>query len=204
MARATEILFTEDQVVRLTGLSRRQLRYWEKTRFFAPTFSAGSGGFFSFRDVVGLRTIATLRKKVPLQELRKVGAWLKRYGDEPWSRLRFYLAGRKVYVRVPGEPHPVSARGQSATEYAMQEIARETRARVEESRQRPSDTIGQIDSRKRPVIRGTRVSTEAVWTLAKEGASEGAIREAFPHLTGEDVRAALEYERKRRADTAAA
>jgi DNA-binding transcriptional MerR regulator len=85
----------------LTGLSARQLRYWDETEFFSPALldeykRRAFGRIYSFRDVVGLRTIAILRNlhRIPLQELRRVGAWLKDNHDEPWSRLRFALEGR--------------------------------------------------------------------------------------------------------------
>jgi DNA-binding transcriptional MerR regulator len=79
------VAFTADHVARLTGLSKRQLGYWDKTEFFAPTLidefqRRAFGRIYSFRDVVGLRTIAILRNqhKIALQELRRVGAWLQR------------------------------------------------------------------------------------------------------------------------------
>lgn len=78
------LAFTADHVARLTGLSNRQLRYWDQTGFFAPTHldehhRRAFGRIYSFRDVVGLRAISILRKthKIPLQELRRVGEWLR-------------------------------------------------------------------------------------------------------------------------------
>src|SRR5438105_15922023 len=97
------VAFTAEHVCRLTGLSRRQLRYWDTTGFFSPTDVPSTGGrifarIYSFRDVVGLRAIAILRNShhVPLQELRRVGAWLKQHHDSPWSGLRLGLSNRKV------------------------------------------------------------------------------------------------------------
>ncbi len=31
--------FTEDQVVQLTGISKRQLRHWDRTDFFKPRYT---------------------------------------------------------------------------------------------------------------------------------------------------------------------
>lgn len=75
------IAFTSEHVCRITGLSAGQLRYWDKTEFFSPPLvdhhsRRNFGRIYSFRDVVGLRTIAVLRKRVPLSEVRKVGGWL--------------------------------------------------------------------------------------------------------------------------------
>ena len=71
--------FSEEQVERLTGLTKAQLRYWDKTGFFAPKFADENrrraySRLYSFKDVVALRTISILRNQhnVPLQHLRKV------------------------------------------------------------------------------------------------------------------------------------
>ena len=71
------------------------------------------GRIYSFRDVVGLRTIAVLRNvhRVPLQELRRVGKWLQERHDAPWSSLRFALQGRKVLFIDPDAGVPVEPRG---------------------------------------------------------------------------------------------
>src|SRR5947209_8547317 len=89
------LAFTTEHVCRLTGLSVGQVRYWDKTEFFSPTLVDGVrrafSRIYSFRDVVGLRTIAMLRNKhhVPLQQLRRIGEWLHRHHETPWSSLRF-------------------------------------------------------------------------------------------------------------------
>jgi uncharacterized protein (DUF433 family) len=45
----------------------------------------------------------------------------------------------------------------------------------------------------KPVIRGTRVTVELILRKLSEGCSEGDLLEAHPHLTREDVQAALAY-----------
>ncbi len=71
--------YSEYHVERLAGLSRTQLRYWDKTGFFSPRFgmridAAPYSRVYSFGDVVGLRTLAILRKehRVSLRHLRQV------------------------------------------------------------------------------------------------------------------------------------
>ncbi|MBA3667402.1 MAG: MerR family transcriptional regulator [Sphingomonas sp.] len=66
--------FDEDHASRLTRLSISRLRYWAKTGFFAPSYIEESAAapysrFYSFRDIVALRTLEMLRVKngVPLQ-----------------------------------------------------------------------------------------------------------------------------------------
>ncbi len=104
------LAFSIERVSRLTGLSVRQLRYWDEKGIFSPQFAPQFADedrdqpysrVYSFRDVVGLRTLAQLRKRVPLQELRKLGNWLKQHYDTPWSSLRFYVSGRKIVIDDP-------------------------------------------------------------------------------------------------------
>jgi len=45
----------------------------------------------------------------------------------------------------------------------------------------------------KPVIRGTRVPVELILRKLSEGATEGDLLEAYPHLIMEDVRAAIAY-----------
>lgn len=45
----------------------------------------------------------------------------------------------------------------------------------------------------KPVIRGTRITVELVLRKIAEGATERDLLEDYPHLTGEDIRAAVAY-----------
>jgi uncharacterized protein (DUF433 family) len=45
----------------------------------------------------------------------------------------------------------------------------------------------------KPVIRGTRIPVELILRKLGEGASEGKLLESYPHLTSEDIKAAMTY-----------
>ena len=45
----------------------------------------------------------------------------------------------------------------------------------------------------KPVIRGTRVTVELLLRKLSEGASEEELLEAYPHLTRDDIKAAIAY-----------
>jgi len=45
----------------------------------------------------------------------------------------------------------------------------------------------------KPVIRGTRVTVDLILRKLAEGAADNDILDAYPHLTIEDIRAALAY-----------
>ena len=204
--------FTAEHVCRLTGLSARQLRYWDNTAFFSPTYIDGYHGrpfgrIYSFRDVVGLRTIALLRKRAPLQELRRVGAWLKERYDAPWASLRFALKGRKVVFFEPGQDvvavEPRGA-GQSLLHIELEPIANEMREQAQRLRERAPEQIGKISRnryvvRNQPVIAGTRIPTRGIWNYHEAGFSPAEIIREYPRLTEADVRAAIEFEERRRS-----
>lgn len=45
----------------------------------------------------------------------------------------------------------------------------------------------------KPIIKGTRITVELILRKLAEGASEGDLLEAYPHLEREDILAALSY-----------
>lgn len=206
------IAFTADHVCRLTGLSARQLGYWDATGFFSPTLlnehrRRAFGRIYSFRDLVGLRVIALLRKKyaVPLQELRKVGAWLSERHEDPWSTLQFSVAGRKVAFHDPeaGIPTEPRGEGQRIFDIALEPIAASMEEAASQLRQRRRGQIGSIERNRHVVhnahvIAGTRIPTSAIWNLHDAGYRSGDIIREYPRLKPKDVRAALAFEARRR------
>jgi DNA-binding transcriptional MerR regulator len=204
------LAFTTEHVCRLTGLSARQVRYWDDTGFFSPTLVHGVrrsfSRIYSFRDVVGLRTIAVLRKRVPLQELRRVGEWLRSHYETPWASLRFGLAGKRIVFFDPLSGVAVEARDgeQTHADIALEPIANEMQRAAEKLRERKADDHGHIVRHRNVVhnaftLAGTRVPTEAVWSFHKAGYKTAAIIAEFPRLTAKDVKAAIAFEAKRKA-----
>jgi DNA-binding transcriptional MerR regulator len=208
---AEVIAFIAEHVARLTGLSDRQLRYWDETGFFAPTLldehrRRAFGRIYSFRDLVGLRTISVLRKqhRVPLQELRRVGEWLQREHQTPWSSLRFALAGTTIVFMEPKSGMAVEPRGdgQTVLDVVLEPIANEMRDAAAKLRDRRSDQFGQIVRNRHVVhnawvVAGTRIPTLAVWNFHQAGFDTNAIVKEYPRLTPEDVHAAIAFESQR-------
>ncbi len=82
--------FNEEQVQRLTGLSRRQIRYWDKTGVLSPSYADEectnrAGAAYSFLDVAALKTLSALRKRVSLQHLRDAGNRMKEMNVSAWT-----------------------------------------------------------------------------------------------------------------------
>ena len=207
------VAFSLDQVSRMTGLSEKRLRYWDRTRLFSPQFAAENrrspfSRVYSYRDVVGLRTLALLRIKyrVSLQALREVDAWLRQHYDTPWSELTFWVSGKDVFfddpstgARIAGNPA-----GQTAIPIVMDRVAREADEAIRMLRERRPQDVGRI-SRNRHiqsnawVIAGTRIPTWSVWDLHEAGYDVGAIRRQYPSLEPADIQAAIKHEEEQRA-----
>ena len=196
--------FNADQVCNLTGLSKRQLAYWDKTGFFIPEVESRRRGpysrLYSFRDVVGLRTIAQLRGRVSLQSLRIIGQWLHDHYARPWDRLRFYTAGRDVFVEGPDDEGIVLARDGAQTTFDIQlrQVAGDMQRAVRRLRRRRGRDVGRVAQHRyvahnRPVLAGTRVPAAAVWDFHQAGYGVERIIEEFPSLTPADVEAAIRF-----------
>jgi uncharacterized protein (DUF433 family) len=200
-------LYSGKQVCRLARISVTQLRYWYRTRVFQPeTIDGETGAFrrvYSFRDVVGLRTISTLRNQhhVKLDDLREVERRLKATPEAAWSDLVFYL-GRdgKIYFDDPRSGkrvalHPV---GQVSL-FPMVAVIRSVERQLALLNRRTKRQIGKIEQnrnvmRAASVIAGTRVPTSAIYDLHRSGFTFARIISEYPRLKEKDVRAAIRFE----------
>jgi uncharacterized protein (DUF433 family) len=201
------LAFSQDQVNRLTGLSVRQLQYWDRTGLFVPELAMHDrrrphSRIYSYRDVVGLRTLALLRNAhgVSLQSLREVNAWLNRNYDRPWSQLTFWVRGTHVFFDDGKIGARISGRtGQVALPIAMAKIVQETDEAVAQLGARGPEEVGHIEHNRHIqrgawVVAGTRVPTWIIDELHQDGETLEGILARFPSLTEADVQAALAHE----------
>ena len=194
--------FTEDQVSRLTGTSVWQLRYWDRTDFFCPEYGyeerrAPFSRIYSYLDLVSLKVISRLRKKVPLQRLRLVKEKLRQFTPELWRGLTLWVDGRDVAFVHPhtGQPEQVLT-GQKIMELPLHETLDDLDRGVEELFRRDHSTVGQVEQQRRVmhnrrVIAGTRVPVSAILAFHEAGYTTDQILEEYPSLTHQDVEAAL-------------
>lgn len=199
--------FSEEHVHRVTGLSIGRLRYWARTGFFRPSFVEDDlrlpySRFYSFKDVVALRTLEKLRVQngVPLQHLRKVAEKLSHLKDDLWTKTTLYVANRKVVFSDPntGKPQEVVS-GQFVMEYPLIRMIEETSESIELVGRRSSDQVGKVVktrglNRNAWTISGTRIPIASVRRLHEDGYSVDQIIAEYPDLTAEDVRAALSHD----------
>ena len=203
-------VYTVEHVARLANLSVRRVLYWANTGVFEPTLtddltSRPYSRLYSFRDVVGLRTLGKLRERVSLQSLRAIGVWLKGRYKAPWSSLRFYVLGRDVLFDDPqtGEHIAPGRPGQKVLEIELEPIARETEKAVKKLHTRGRQQVGRLERHRyvahnATVLAGTRIPTSAVWAFHEDGFAERAILREYPTLRRADVRAAIKFEARKR------
>lgn len=200
--------FSAEHVARLTGLSKRQLSYWDDTGFFSPVYAFENrrspySRVYSFRDVVGLRVVSVLRKqhKIPLQYLRAAAKELSQYTKAPWSELTLYVFGKEVLFR---EPETGQMRGALSKQYVnlpLRTIIEDMTERSNKLRERTAEQFGNVVRHRfiahnAWVIAGTRIPVAAICRFAEAGYSVDAIIREYPSLTQEDVKAAIKHEAK--------
>jgi uncharacterized protein (DUF433 family) len=201
--------FSEEHVSRITGLSIHRLRYWAATGFFRPSYVEDNphlpfSRFYSFKDVVALRTLEMLRVRngVPLQHLRRVAERLSHLKDDLWITTTLYVADRKVVFSDPETGRPMEVvSGQYVMEYPLATIIQETSESIEAAAKRSADQVGKVVkiksiNRNAPTISGTRIPVASVQRLHEDGYSVRQIVAEYPDLTEADIQAALDYQER--------
>lgn len=196
-------------VERLTGLSNRQLHVWDRAGIFPPSLGRDDGRgrpyfVYSFRDLVGLSTLARLRQEhgIAPAELRRFGEWLTQTYREPWSSVRFAVRGKHILFG-DGTPDTSPCADEPCVEYDTLALARETAIATHRLQERSPDTIGKVTRSRyirfgKPVLAGTRITTKEVADYHRAGYTTEAIIERYPYLTQEDVGVALAFDEQRR------
>lgn len=199
--------FSEDQVQRLTGISKRQLRYWDRTGFFTPSLAEENrriafSRIYSFTDVVSLRVLNILRNQygVSLQHLRKAAEDLPQMSEEKWGSTELFVLNRRV---VFVEPETAQYREIVSKQYVigipLREIVSDTKRDIKALRERDKGTAGTIVRSRNVchnawVMAGTRIRVASIKEFAKEGYTIRQIQKEYPTLTEADIEAALRYE----------
>jgi uncharacterized protein (DUF433 family) len=207
MSEITNIIsaFSADQVVKLTGLSMRQLAYWDKLGFFQPQYAADDrrspfSRIYSFKDVVGLKTLSILKStyRCSLPHLRQVAEELSTYSKTPWADITLYVWKRKVQFK---EPESGRVRGVIDGQYALlpiRGVMEDVKKEAERLRQRQPEQIGMVEkhryvSHQAAVISGTRIRVATILHFIEAGYSTADILKEYPSLTEADIEAAKRH-----------
>jgi DNA-binding transcriptional MerR regulator len=98
-------VYRTDLVMKLTGATANQLKYWARIRILDPEIS-GRRAFYSFKDIVKLRVLVSLRKKgLSLQKVRLGISRLSKVLPEsdPIARVLIYTDGVDMIVIEKGK-----------------------------------------------------------------------------------------------------
>jgi DNA-binding transcriptional MerR regulator len=201
--------FCVDHVERLTGLTKGRLRYWDRIGFFAPSYADDDrrspySRIYSFRDIVGLRTLCLLRDNhhVSLQHLQQVAEKLSHLANDLWSSTTLYVLERKVIFDETGTGRLREVvSGQYVNGLALEEVISDVRRGIAQLRRRSETQIGQITrsrfiNHNALVIAGTRIPIAAIRRFREAGYTVEQIIREYPDLTTRDVEAALTYEER--------
>jgi len=198
--------FNEEQVQRLTGVTMAQLRYWDRTNFFAPSLTDENRGrpysrIYSFRDLVCLKILNKIRTeaRVSLPHLREVKEKLAHLGEDMWSKTTLYVLNRRVIFDNPATRRKEEiVTGQSILQIPIHVVQSGMENAVRELWKRDEKTIGKIQRKRgiagnKPTVSGTRIPISAIKAFSDAGYTIEQIREQYPILTKEDIKAALSH-----------
>lgn len=198
--------FAEETASRLTGVSVRQLRYWDRDGFFSPSMgytdrSVAYSRLYSFRDIVSLKVLNTLRNdaQVSLQHLREVKEKLVALGEALWLQTTLYVHNKRVaFVNPETDALEEVVSGQGLLQIPLQVASSNMRDQINRLKQRDPGQIGKIERKRKIannqwVIAGTRIPVDSIKAFAAEGYSTERIKLEYPTLTEEDIQAAIDY-----------
>jgi uncharacterized protein (DUF433 family) len=191
--------FSAEQVVHITGLTPRQLAYWDHIGFFRPQYAAENrrlaySRIYSFSDLVGLRTLSILTNghNVTMHELKKVAERLSKHSTRPWAEIKLGVWKRKVQWIEPDTGLPAGVDDNQYLMVEMFDIISDMKDEVNRARNRDVSEIGQIVKHRyvahnQPVVAGTRIPTRTIMRFHQEGYSPSEIVAEYPTLTEQDV-----------------
>jgi|SRR5450759_3542032 len=208
--------FSQDLVARITGLTRRQLEYWDDTDVIKPSIAEsegrGSPRLYSFRDLIELKVAARMRRKLRPAQMRDLMQQLEARGfKDPFVTVTFVeTSGGRQIAYIDPQYGPLSAHGREVGTVVetfglpLRNLRRDLEKSVARATARKTGRVGSVRGIQggRPVIVGTRVPVAKLAALADAGWDEDRILAAFPHLTHDDVQAALTHESVRRLRSA--
>ena len=199
--------FSEETTSRLTGVSVRQLRYWDRDGFFSPSLgyadrSVSNSRLYSFRDIVSLKVLNALRNDagVVLQHLREVKEELAKLGDDLWGQTTLYVHHKRVvFVNPNTERLEEIVSGQGVLQIPLQIVTGNMRDAIKRLNQRGPAVIGKFEKKRKIannqlVIAGTRIPVDSVKAFANAGYSVERIKSEYPTLTEDDIRAVINYD----------
>jgi len=167
-------------VAALTGLSQRQIDYWDRTHIIKPSLAMASGRgtrrLYDFSDLVQFRVVAFLKEKgISLQKIRKCIAFLRRNMQElarPLASLKFLTDGETIFVLTSNRKEVLDAlkEGQLVFSIAIGQLLMDLHGKIREIERKKSFPI--------------RVGTRKFTALLHPDLEQGGYWAECPDLPG--------------------
>mgnify|MGYP003139625675 CR=1 FL=1 len=204
MAESIIGAFSEEQAELLTGLSRAQLRSWNRSGFIRPAFGNPSAGrkayarIYSFKDLLKLRVLNQLRNvhKIPMPELRRVEDDLEHMGDEKWTSQKLWVLNKRVVFTEPDSNRKrEDSSKQFVAEIPLEVVTSCVKDEIKKLNERKPEEIGRIVKQRfrqssAEIFAGTRVTLSAILSFIKAGYDDEKILKEYPDLSNGDIEAA--------------
>jgi len=201
--------WTTEQVLRITGVSKRRLGYWLDRGIVTAEIDEARGRgrvrLWSFSNLVEVKVALWLRDRVSLQLIGRIVERLRTAGlDRPLAELRFAVVDTGK-VRRPNDVMVQQSDGTWETPIDRQivmEIVLPLRRFEEELREASErDRVrrrqpGKVERRRgklgsAEVLAGTRIPVETIRRLSEAGWTTERIIENYPGITTRDIDAAV-------------
>lgn len=127
-------------VAAVTGLTVRQISYWDSSHFIKPSISEaagyGSARLYAFGDLVQLKVAKTLKDQgISVQKMRKAVSYLKKHMpdiERPLADLKFLTDGNTIFVLTKNDREIIDTlnQGQAVLTVALGSIIEELKGQV--------------------------------------------------------------------------
>jgi len=162
-------------VAAITGLTKRQISYWDSSHFIKPSISEaagyGSARLYSFGDLVQLKVAKTMKDQgISVQKMRKAVSYLKKHMPDikkPLADLKFLTDGNTIFVLTKNARQVIDTlnQGQVVFSVALGEIIEGLKGQVETlSSERKYDV--KVGKKKYPVILHADTEDGGYWVEA--------------------------------------
>lgn len=191
----------------LSGATISQLRHWRNAKtkagpLLTPEISASPRAFYSFRDLLALRTFVHLCQNASLQKIRTAISNLRDLGELDHLASYKLVSDRRGniqlikgddaaidLVRHPGQAQLLVVMGDVIEPFPVRPgVVVPHLFRPREHLSVDPDTQGGI-----PVISGTRVPYDAVAGLMREDVPAEKVSDYYPTVTAQAARDALDF-----------
>jgi uncharacterized protein (DUF433 family) len=185
----------------LSGASLRQLQYWREQKILGPELRKSGGRiFYSYRDVLALRTFVYLREEHSLQLIRRAIGTLRDLGNmDHLSQYSLVAGPRQIVLVEEKDVVDLTKRGQLMAAFmrdVFQPFVNMQGVKVVDLR-RPRKLVS-VDPDTQggyPVIVGTRIQFDLVASLVADGVDPGEIKDFYPGVSAAAARDAESFAR---------